>query len=149
VHPSVVAPRQSPLRTGGRRAALAALALSALVGVTAIVDAQAGRTLADHAATMYAPYHAEPHPGLLYGLLITIAVVQAVIWSAALAGARSGRWARALAATATVVTVGFAVLLLAATEYGRSIFPPVWGVLDLLPAAAGSVAVVLLRHRGR
>jgi hypothetical protein len=98
---------------------------------------------------LYAPYHADPHPGLLYGLLYTIAVVQAMVWSAALVGFRSSRrLGRVLAVTATVVTLGLAVLLLTATEYGRSIFPPVWGLLDLLPAVAGTVTVALLRGRG-
>jgi hypothetical protein len=33
------------------------------------------------------------------------------------------------------------------TEYGALIFPPLWGILAMLPAAAGILAVVLLRRR--
>ena len=40
-----------------------------------------------------------------------------------------------------------ALLLLASTEYGAQIFPPLWGILALLPPAAGALAVVLLRRR--
>jgi hypothetical protein len=46
-----------------------------------------------------------------------------------------------------VVTAALAVLLLATTEYGAQIFPPVWGVLALLPAAAGIVTSALLLRR--
>jgi hypothetical protein len=49
--------------------------------------------------------------------------------------------------TVAAITAALAVLLLASTEYGAQIFPPVWGILALLPPAAGVVASVLLLRR--
>jgi len=40
-----------------------------------------------------------------------------------------------------------ALLLLVSTEYGAQIFPPLWGILAVLPPAAGILAVVLLFRR--
>jgi hypothetical protein len=37
-----------------------------------------------------------------------------------------------------------AVLLLTSTEYGAQVFPPLWGILALLPPAVGVSAVLLL-----
>ena len=50
-------------------------------------------------------------------------------------------------ATKTTITAALALLLLASTEYGAQIFPPLWGILAILPPAAGTFAVVLLRRR--
>jgi hypothetical protein len=47
----------------------------------------------------------------------------------------------------TTITATLALLLLGASEYGAQIFPPLWGILAILPAAAGAFAVVLLRRR--
>jgi hypothetical protein len=49
--------------------------------------------------------------------------------------------------TVTTVTAALALLLFTATEYGAQIFPPLWGILAILPAAAGILAAVLLRRR--
>lgn len=57
------------------------------------------------------------------------------------------RSAPVLAAAVTTITAGLALLLLVSTEYGAQIFPPLWGILAILPAAAGALAVVLLRRR--
>ena len=47
----------------------------------------------------------------------------------------------------TTITAALALLLLVSTEYGAQIFPPLWGILAILPAAAGALGVVLLRRR--
>jgi hypothetical protein len=39
------------------------------------------------------------------------------------------------------------VTLLVASEYGVHPYPPLWGMLALLPAVAGVVATVLLLRR--
>jgi hypothetical protein len=48
----------------------------------------------------------------------------------------------------TTVTGALALFLLGTSEYGTQIFPPLWGILAVLPAAAGALAAVLLRRRG-
>jgi asparagine N-glycosylation enzyme membrane subunit Stt3 len=58
------------------------------------------------------------------------------------------RSARVLAVVVTTITAALALLLLGASEYGAQIFPPLWGILAVLPAVAGALAVVLLRRRG-
>ena len=57
------------------------------------------------------------------------------------------RSAPVLAVAVTTVTGALALLLLVSSEYGAQIFPPLWGILAILPAAAGAFAVVLLRRR--
>ena len=57
------------------------------------------------------------------------------------------RSAPVLAVAVTTITGALALLLLVTTEYGTQIFPPLWGILAILPAAAGALAVVLLRRR--
>ena len=57
------------------------------------------------------------------------------------------RSAPVLAVAVTTITAALALLLLVTTEYGTQIFPPLWGILAILPAAAGALAVVLLRRR--
>jgi hypothetical protein len=46
-----------------------------------------------------------------------------------------------------LLTASLAVTLLVASEYGVHPYPPLWGVLAFLPAAAGAVATVLLLRR--
>src|ERR1044072_8604869 len=139
----------SERRSGPARAVLAAIALSVVLVVAALIDQVGGRSLAAHATDMYAPYGKQPSSGLLYGLLYTVAVVGALLWSVVLRPARrAGRSAPVLAVVLTVVRAGLAVLLLAAAEYGAAIFPPLWGLLALLPRVAGVVAAGLLFRRG-
>jgi hypothetical protein len=131
------------------RAVLLAVALSAVLVVAAIIDQAGGRSLADHAAAMYAPYGQRPDPSLLYGLVYAVAAVGALLWLPVIRSVRSRRRsARALAVVVTTITAALALLLLGVSEYGTQIFPPLWGILALLPAAAGALAVVLLRRRG-
>ena len=130
------------------RAVYLAVALSAVLAVAAIIDQAGGRSLADHAAAMYAPYGKRPDPNLLYGLVYTVAAVGALLWLPVIRAARSRRRsAPILAAVVTTITAALALLLLASSEYGTQIFPPLWGILALLPPAAGAFAVVLLRRR--
>jgi cytochrome bd-type quinol oxidase subunit 2 len=130
------------------RAAKLAVALPAVLVVAAIIDQAGGRSLADHAAALYAPYGKEPDPNLLYGLLYAVAAVGALLWLLVIRSVRSRRRsAPVLAVVMTVITAGLGLLLLGASEYGSQLFPPLWGVLALLPAAAGAVTAVLLRRR--
>ena len=135
-------------RRGAAGAAMSSVLFSAVLLVAAVVDQAGGQSLVDHAAAVYAPYGKEADPNLLYGLVYTVAVVDALlsllVFRAAWAHRRS---APILAVTTVVVTAALAVLLLATTEYGAQIFPPVWGVLALLPAAAGIVTSALLLRR--
>jgi hypothetical protein len=115
-----------------------AVALSAVLVIAAIIDQTGSRSLADHVTTMYAPYGKRPDPNLLYGLVYTVAVVGALLWLPVIRAVRSRRRsAPVLAAVVTTITAALALLLLASTEYGAQIFPPLWGILAFLPPAAG------------
>ena len=136
------------------RAVRLAIALSAVLVVVAIIDQTGGHSLADHVTTMYAPYGKHPDPSLLYGLVYTVAAVGVLLWLLVLRVVQSrGRSAPILAVVVTTVTAALALLLFVSSEYGARIFPPLWGILAILPAAAGILAAVLLRSgrtvRGR
>ena len=125
-----------------------AVLLSAALLVGAIVDQTGGHRLSNHAAAMYAPYGKQPDPTLLYGLLYAVAAIEAVLWLVVLRAVRSRRrWAPAMAIVSVVISAALALILLATTEYGEQIFPPLWGVLAGLPAAAGIFATALLLRR--
>ena len=133
---------------GAARAVKLAVALSAVLVVVAIIDQTGGRSLADHAVGVYALYGKQPDPNLLYGLVYTVAAVGALLWLLVIRSVRSRRRsAPVLAVVVTTITAGLALLLLGTSEYGSQIYPPLWGVLAILPAAAGAVAAVLLRRR--
>ena len=133
---------------GAARAVTLAVALSAVLVVAAIIDQAGGRSLADHAAAIYAPYGKQPDPSLLYGLVYTVAAVGALLWLLAIRSVWSRRRsAPVLTVVVTTITAGLALLLLVTTEYGAQIFPPLWGILAMLPPAAGILAAVLLRRR--
>jgi hypothetical protein len=132
------------------RAVLLAIVLSAVLVVVAIIDQAGGRSLAEHAAAIYAPYGKRPDPSLLYGLVYTVAAIGASLWLLVLRVVQSrGRSAPILTVAVTTVTAALALLLLVSSEYGAQIFPPLWGVLAILPAAAGILAAVLLRSGRR
>ena len=134
------------------RAVLLAIVLSAVLVVVAIIDQAGGRSLAEHAAAIYAPYGKRPDPSLLYGLVYTVAAMGVLLWLLVLRVVQSrGRSAPILTVAVTTVTAALALLLLVSREYGAAIFPPLWGVLAILPVAAGILAAVLLRsgRRGR
>jgi len=127
---------------------MSSVALSAVLLVAAVVDQAGGQSLVDHAAAVYAPYGKEADPNLLYGLVYTVAVVDVLLSLLVFRAARAHRRsAPVLAVTTVVITAALAVLLLATTEYGAQISPPVWGILALLPPAAGVVTSALLLRR--
>lgn len=127
---------------------LLAVVLSAVLAVVAIIDQAGGRSLADHVTAMYAPYGKQPDPDLLYGLVYAVAAVGALLWLAVIRAVRARRRsASVLAVVVTVITAALALLLFGVSEYGTQIFPPLWGILAILPAVAGVSAVVLLRRR--
>lgn len=135
---------------GAARAVLLAIVLSAVLVVVAIIDQAGGRSLAEHAAAIYAPYGKRPDPSLLYGLVYAVAAIGALLWLLVLRVVQSrGRSAPILTVVVTTVTAALALLLLVSSEYGAQIFPPLWGVLAILPAAAGILAAVLLRSGRR
>jgi hypothetical protein len=124
---------------------MSAVVLSVVLAVAAIIDQAGGRSLADHATAVYAPYGKEPDPNLLYGIVYTVAAVGAVLWLLVVRAVRSrSRLALVLDIVMVTITAAPAVLLLVSTEYGQQIFPPLWGVLASLPPAAGVIAAVLL-----
>ena len=137
--------QQAIPRTRNRQAALLAVVLSVLLAVVAIVDQAGGRTLIEHATTAYAPYGKQPTAGALYGLVYGVAVIDALLWLL-VAGIARSRAAAAVAVVAVLISAGLAVLLLATSEYGFRVFPPLWGILALLPAAAGVLALLVRRR---
>ena len=128
---------------------MSSVLLSAVLAAAAAVDQTGGRSLADHADAVYAPYGQQPDPNLLYGLVYTVAAVGVLLWLPVFRAVRSHRRsAPVLAVVMATITAALAVLLLVSTEYGAQIFPPVWGVLALLPAVTGAgTAALLLRRR--
>ena len=150
-HRSTVHHTPEPATRNWRAAARAlklAVALSAVLVVAAIIDQAGGRSLADHATAMYAPYGKQPDPNLLYGLIYTVAAVGALLWLLVIRSVRSRRRsAPVLTVVVTVITAALALLLLVTTEYGAQIFSPLWGILAMLPPAAGILAAGLLRRR--
>jgi len=131
------------------RAVKLAVALSAVLAVAAIIDQAGGRSLAEHATAIYTPYGKQADPNLLYGLVYAVAAIGALLWLLVLLVVQSGgRSAPILTVVVTTLTAALGLLLLGTTEYGARVFPPLWGILAMLPAAAGVVAAVLLRrHR--
>jgi len=135
-------------RGSGASALWAAFVLSAVLAAAAIADQAAIHALRDYSTDMYARYDVPANSGALYAILYTAAVVGALSWLPAVIGAHKGRrWAPAAATVAAVIAAGLALLMFTTAEYGEMLFPPVWGVLALLPALAGVLGVVLLFRR--
>ncbi|TWD82513.1 hypothetical protein FB561_3646 [Kribbella amoyensis] len=129
-------------------AVLAAVVLSVALTVAAVIDQSGGQALVEHAEAAYASYGKAPSAGLLYGLLHTVAVVNVLLWLVVFGVARSKRRAAGvLAVIAVLISASVAVVLLTASEYGERIFPPLWGVLAILPAVAGAFATARLFRR--
>jgi hypothetical protein len=121
------------------------LALSLILAVAAIVDQASGQTLMHHADALYASSGKQPSAGLLYGIVYTVAIADAVLWLIVLGVARSKRRAAAALAVVTVVIAAcLAFLLLVTTEYGGHIWTPLWGSLALLPAVGGILTTAQL-----
>jgi hypothetical protein len=132
----------------GRSTTLIAAGLSLVAGAAAIVDQAGSRSLFEHATTAYASYGKQPSAGLLYGLLYGVAVTNALLWLLVAGIARKHRSiAAGVALLVVLISAGLAVTLLTASEYGVRIYPPLWGLLALLPPVAGVVAVPQLIRR--
>lgn len=128
--------------------ALIAVGLSVLLAVITIVDQAGSRSLIDHATSAYASHGKEASAGALYGLLYGVAVLDVLLWLAVAGLVRSHRLVAAvLGVIVTLLTASLGLTLLLASEYGVHPYTPLWGVLALLPAAAGAVATALLFRR--
>ena len=109
-----------------------------MLAAAAIADQSGGRSLLDHAASVYAPYGKTITSGTVYGLVYGVAVFNALIWLLVVALTRTPRpIAVGAAALAILLTLTAGLLLLFVTEYGVHPFPPLWGLLALLPVLAG------------
>ncbi|MFC7830983.1 hypothetical protein [Streptomyces sp. NPDC057375] len=129
---------------------MTAFALSLVLAVAALADQFSSHTLTGHARDVYASSGQLPTSGVLYGLVYTVAIVDALLWLLVLGVARSHRRpAGILSVITALISAAFAAALLASTEYGAQIFPPVWGALAILPVVAGILASVLLLRRDR
>ncbi|GAA2825348.1 hypothetical protein [Kribbella solani] len=122
-----------------------AVALSLAPAVAAIADQAGGRSLFNHASSAYAAYGKTITSGTVYGLMYGVAAFNLLLWLLVVALARTPRLIAAGAAvTAVLLTITAALALLLVTEYGVHPFPPLWGILALLPATAGALAVAAL-----
>ncbi|HZX02237.1 hypothetical protein [Kribbella sp.] len=131
-----------------KRSALIAVGLSLLIAVIAIIDQAGSRSLAEHASSGYAAYGKHVSAGVLYGMLYAVAVVDAPLWLLVAGLARSHRLvAGGIGVLVVLLTASLGITLLAASEYGVHPYPPLWGLLALLPAIAGAVATALLFRR--
>jgi hypothetical protein len=138
--------------TGSQRPAdyaiVVAIALSVVLAAAAIIDQAGGHTLTNHADAVYASSGKQPSSSLLYGLVYTVAVIDALLWLLVLRLAHSYRRPTAILAVIVIaISAGLAVLLLVSSEYDAQIFPPLWGILAILPAVAGVLAAALLFRR--
>lgn len=123
----------------------AAVVLPAVLAVAAGLDQAGGQSLVDHASAVYAPHGEHAAAGLLYGLVYFVAAASAALWLLVLRAVRAGkRWSALLAGLVVAISVTLALTLLASTEYGERIFPPLWGALASLPCLPGIAAVWLL-----
>lgn len=128
-----------------KRTALIAVGLSLVLAAVAIADQSGGRSLFDHAASVYAPYGKTVTSGTVYGLVYGVAVFNALVWLLVVALARTPRpVAVGAAVLAILLTLTAGLVLLFVTEYGVHPFPPLWGLLALLPLVAG--ALLLFRR---
>lgn len=127
-----------------RAAALVAALLGGVLAVVALADQQGPQRLMEHAEPIYAAEGVDVGPGVLYGLLYTTSAVAVVVWLGVAGVVRSrARWMAPVAVCAALaVDAVLALALLLVREYDARIFPPVWGLLALLPVLPGLVALV-------
>jgi hypothetical protein len=128
---------------------IAALALSIVLAAVAIVDQAGPQSLLEHASAGYAQHGKHVTSGVVYGLVYAAAVVDILLWGAVTALARRRVIGAVTGTVAVLVAATLGVLLLVSSEYGVRPFPPVWGVLALLPPAAGAVWLWVRSTRGR
>ena len=127
------------------------LALTVVALAAPVVDQLTAGTLAAHLRAVYAGSGvAAPAASEVTAYLVGLGVLGALAWVATIRAARRGRRsAPVMAAAFLVLGAVLAVVDLSVTEYGRPILPAWLGVLGLLPALPGLVAVVLLWRRTR
>ncbi|GAA1588687.1 hypothetical protein GCM10009804_50990 [Kribbella hippodromi] len=124
---------------------LIAAVLSLTLAAAAIADQSGSQSLYKHATAIYAPYGKTITSATIYGLMYGVAIFNTLLWLLVLALARTPRLiATTTAALAVALTATTALTLLLVTEYGAHPFPPLWGILALLPTAAGAYAVAKL-----
>lgn len=137
----------------GRHRPVAALlvvaaALSLLVAAAALADQVSFHGIRDHAVDIYAPHGVHPNGGLLYALLYGVTGLMALLWLAALGATRARNWlAPVVIGVVTAINSALGVGLLVAAEYDTRIYPPLWGILAVLPAGAGLTALVMAIRR--
>ncbi|MDR2997889.1 MAG: hypothetical protein LBU78_07200 [Microbacterium sp.] len=103
-----------------------------------------------YTANVYASHQVSVNPGLVYAIIYTVAITLAVVWFLTAVLVRSPRpWTSVLIGFALAVTGVLGDLLLTSAEYGERVFSPAWGVLALLPAVFGAIALVVHLRRLR
>jgi len=125
------------------------MVLSFALVVGAAVDQLTTGALEAYSVSMYSAHGVAAEPGAIYGLVYMAGGVLVVLWLLVGLGARAGRrWGPGAMVAAVVVNAVLALTMLFVTEYAEPVFPPMWGLLAALPAAAGiGAAAVLIRRR--
>lgn len=134
--------------SGNGRAAVLPLMLAFILLIVAVVDQQTAQTLESYSAAMYSAYGVTTEPGAIYTLVYIVAGVLIGFWTVAgLVARMNRRWSFGLFITVIVVNAFLAMIMLFATEYSEPVFPPLWGLLAALPAAAGVFIATVARGR--
>lgn len=131
---------------GVGRAAVLPLMLAFVLLIVGVADQQTVQTLESYSAAMYRAYGVVTEPGSIYTLVYVIAGFLIAFWTVAgLAVRMNRRWSFGLLIAAIVVNALLALGMLFATEYSEPVFPPLWGLLAALPAAAGIIIATVVR----
>jgi uncharacterized protein YacL len=130
------------------RTAVLPLMLAFIFLIVAVVDQQTVQTLESYSAAMYSDYGVAAEPGAIYRLVYIVAGVLIGFWTVAgLVAWTNRRWSFGLLIAVIVVNALLAMGMLFATEYSEPVFPPLWGLLAALPAAAGVFIATVVRGR--
>lgn len=133
---------------GGIGFAFAAAGISLVLAAVAVVDQFGSSGLMHHAERLYGSHGVDVSSGLVYGLLYTVAAVNALAWLGVALGATTKvRWHFiAATAAASVITLGMGIALLTAREYGGQVFPTRWGLFAMLPLVPGVLGLLRIRR---
>jgi hypothetical protein len=141
------------LQQAGERADVARYVVVSIIGIEKSTGGYGSAKLAHEQAVLAGPMPARILRVAQFHELVGVLMEMgrhgdvALLWLPVIRVVRSRRrLAPVLAVVVTTITAALALLLLASTEYGAQIFPPLWGILAFLPPAAGAFAVALLRH---
>lgn len=130
------------------RAAVLPLMLAFVLLIVAVGDERTAQTLESYSTAMYSTYGVATESGAIYTLVYTVAGVLIGFWTlAGLVARMNRRWSFRVVTAVIVVNSLLALAMLFATEYSEPVFPPLWGLLAALPAAAGAVIAVVARGR--